>query len=175
MDIYELTNVRYLVVQNYFLRFLEVMKLDRLSSEAVILRVKNIFGCHGIPETVSTDGGAQFTAENSVKEMDLNLGLLAYRATPLESCFSPAELVLGWILHTTLPQASSSLQFRTCDLHIKERYKRNYDAGHEAYELDPLHPGAHIWITGLRRYCKVFQPADWFRSYVVATETRNVR
>ncbi|KAJ8886726.1 hypothetical protein PR048_012938 [Dryococelus australis] len=104
MDIFELTNVHYLVVQDYFSRFLVVMKLDRLSSEAEILRSK---------------------------KMDPNLGLLACRAIASESGFSPVEIMFGWKLRITLPQASSSQQphwdthsfrqFRTCDLCIKER------------------------------------------------------
>ncbi|KAJ8889957.1 hypothetical protein PR048_009462 [Dryococelus australis] len=192
------------------------MKLDHISSKAVILRVKNIFVHHGIPETVHTDGGTQFTAEESQqfekeygfthvtssskfpqsngeaespvkiaqrilsKEMDPNLG-----ATLLESSFSPAELLYGWKLRTTLPQASCSLQphwnplslqqFRTCNLHIKERYRRNYDARHGVHELDPLHPGAQVWIPDLSRYGRVLQPANQFRSYIVAVGTRDVR
>ncbi|KAJ8890212.1 hypothetical protein PR048_009720 [Dryococelus australis] len=146
MDIFELINVHYLVVQDSLSRFLQVMKLGHLMLEAVISRVKNIFARHRIPETVHTDGGTQYTAkevqlfakeygfmhvtispkfpqsisqaESAVKiakrippkEIDPNLGLLVYRATPLETGFSPAELLFGRKLCTTIPQKSSSLQ-----------------------------------------------------------------
>ncbi|KAJ8882613.1 hypothetical protein PR048_014424 [Dryococelus australis] len=43
------------------------------------------------------------------------------------------------------------------------------------YELDPLHPGAQVWIPDLRRYGKMLQPANQFRSYIEATGTRDVR
>ncbi|KAJ8889285.1 hypothetical protein PR048_008783 [Dryococelus australis] len=155
MDIFELTSMHYLVVQDYFSRFLEVMKLDRLSSEVVILRFTaeafqqftkeygftNVISSPKSPQSNGETESAVKIAKRILSKVTVpNLGLLAYRASPLGSDGS----------------------------------KRDYDARNGAYELDPLHQGAHVRITDLCRYGRVLQPANWFRLYMVATEARNV-
>ncbi|KAJ8878731.1 hypothetical protein PR048_019317, partial [Dryococelus australis] len=48
---------------NYFSQFFELVRLENLTSEGVVLRAKNIFARHSIPETVRSDKGTQFTAQ----------------------------------------------------------------------------------------------------------------
>ncbi|KAJ8885531.1 hypothetical protein PR048_011729 [Dryococelus australis] len=75
-----------------------------------------------------------------IKSQHPNLGLLAYRATPLESEFSPAELLFDRKLRTTLPVVQTILQpcwehgmlqsIRECDSYLKTRSKLLYDRRH---------------------------------------------
>ena len=118
----------YLLIVDYYSRYMEIARLNRQTAEEVINHTKSIFARHGIPEIVISDNGPQFgseayrqfaqdfqfehitsspyfpqsngEAERAVgtiknllkKKDDPYLALLAYRATPLETGFSPAEL-----------------------------------------------------------------------------------
>ncbi|KAJ8897889.1 hypothetical protein PR048_003246 [Dryococelus australis] len=107
----ELKQKQYLVIQDYYSRFLEVVTLDK-TSRAGIVRMKNIFARHGIPQGFAMEYGfshrtssQRFSQSNCetekmvdiakcilYKSEDPNLGLLSYRCTPLKSGLSPAEL-----------------------------------------------------------------------------------
>ncbi|UYV83347.1 K02A2.6-like [Cordylochernes scorpioides] len=50
MDLFHYEGSEYLVVVDYFSRFIEVVRLTKLSSEAVVDHCKAIFARHGIPE-----------------------------------------------------------------------------------------------------------------------------
>ncbi|XP_054287870.1 uncharacterized protein K02A2.6-like [Macrosteles quadrilineatus] len=54
----------YLVVQDYYSRFLELVYVDALTTGAVVARLKNIFARHGVPYVVRADGGPQFTSQD---------------------------------------------------------------------------------------------------------------
>ncbi|KAG1682227.1 hypothetical protein GQR58_011230 [Nymphon striatum] len=62
-DIYEFRKSQYLLVVDYYSRFIEVAKLEDLTSGTVIIHLKSIFARHGVPETVCSDNGTQYTAE----------------------------------------------------------------------------------------------------------------
>ncbi|KAJ8889296.1 hypothetical protein PR048_008794 [Dryococelus australis] len=62
MDLMELKKKHFLVVQDYYSRFLEVVGLDTISSHAVIARLKNISARRGKPQTVRMDEGTPFTS-----------------------------------------------------------------------------------------------------------------
>ena len=61
-DICDFKGQNYLVVIDYYSRYLEILLLSRLTSEVVIAKFKSIFAHHGIPETLVTDNGRQFTS-----------------------------------------------------------------------------------------------------------------
>ena len=61
-DICEVKGQQYLVLIDYFSRYIEIAHLPNVTSATVIARLKNIFAHHGIPETVVTDNGRQFTS-----------------------------------------------------------------------------------------------------------------
>ncbi|UYV80838.1 K02A2.6-like [Cordylochernes scorpioides] len=60
MDLFHYEGSEYLVVVDYFSRFIEVVRLTKLPSEAVVDLCKAIFARHGIPDIVISDNGPQF-------------------------------------------------------------------------------------------------------------------
>ncbi|KAJ8332676.1 hypothetical protein SKAU_G00424650 [Synaphobranchus kaupii] len=119
-----------------------------------------MFARHGIPETVVTDNGPQFsggdmkvfaadygfdhvtssprypqsngeakravqTVKNLLKRAaDPYRALLAYRATPLSNGYSPAQLLMGRRLRTTLPTFPAALEPDIPDLRKVQRRER---------------------------------------------------
>ena len=65
-DLFTLKGVNYLVVVDYFSRFPEVKTLTTTTSEKIILSLKEVFSHHGIPETLVTDNGPQFTSQEFI-------------------------------------------------------------------------------------------------------------
>lgn len=51
------------MIEDYYSRWIEVIKTDRKTSAALISRIKNVFASFGIPETVRSDDGTQFTSD----------------------------------------------------------------------------------------------------------------
>ena len=66
-DLFEWNGASYLLLVDYFSRYPEMARLNSTSSGAVILHMKSIFGRHGIPETVMSDNGPQFSSEEFAK------------------------------------------------------------------------------------------------------------
>lgn len=61
-DLFDWNNNQYLIVIDYFSRFIEVAKLRFTTAAAVIEQFKSIFARHGIPAELRTDNGPQFSA-----------------------------------------------------------------------------------------------------------------
>ena len=59
-DICEFKGDQYLIVSDYFSRYIEIAHLKNANSFCMIQSMKNIFARHGIPEKVVTDNGRQF-------------------------------------------------------------------------------------------------------------------
>ena len=53
----------YLVIIDYYSRWIEIKQLTRLTSDCVISRVKTLFTTHGIPDVVVSDNGRQFVSD----------------------------------------------------------------------------------------------------------------
>jgi len=62
LDLFELHGSKYLIVVDYFSRWIEVDKLYRIDSDTVIKSLKRIFATFGIPEIVKSDRGLQFNS-----------------------------------------------------------------------------------------------------------------
>ena len=56
MDMFEWRKVNYLLIVDYYSRYIEIAKVSRLTAEEVILHTKSIFARHGIPELVVSIG-----------------------------------------------------------------------------------------------------------------------
>ncbi|UYV68412.1 K02A2.6-like [Cordylochernes scorpioides] len=155
MDLFKFENKWYLVVIDYYSRFPEMIQLDRLTASVVVRTCKSIFARHGIPETVVSDNGTQFGAAQAgvkiaklilKKNQDPSLGLLEYRSTPLENGYSPAELLMGRKLRTTLPIAPENLNPKLVDSQTLKRkegrrrkdMKSRYDRRCGATDMEEL-------------------------------------
>ena len=190
-DLFEWNNDNYVLVTDYYSRYIEVAKLNRSTAGEVILRLKSIFARHGLPEVVVSDNGPQYSSElfeqfaedyqfehitsspyfpqangeaeravRTVKDMlrkfhDPHLALLTYRATPIQGGkYSPAELLMGRVLRTTVPTTRKLRaprtppldEVRSRDEMTKERQRRNFDNHHGARELPKVGPGDRVWI-----------------------------
>lgn len=66
IDICEFRNKHYLVQVDYYSRYIDVNYLPSLTSATVIGKLKNFFSHHGVPETVVSDNGTQFTSAGRV-------------------------------------------------------------------------------------------------------------
>jgi len=144
-DLFEWKKQKYLLVIDYYSRFIEIARMSTATSSDVINHLKSIFARHGIPESLTSDNGPQYSAElfstfakdygfthltssphypqgngaaeravRTVKTLlekndDPYTALLTYRSTHLENGYSPAELLMGRKLRTTIPVISKQL------------------------------------------------------------------
>lgn len=218
-DLFVLKDKTYLLVVDYFSRYIEIAQLSPTRSTNVITHLKSMFARHGIPETLISDNGPQFSghemkafasdycfehvtsspkhpqsngeAERAVQTIksllkkagDPYRALLAYRATPLSNGYSPAELLMGRRLRTTLPVLPERLQPALPDLRDlqrKEREKRradaqHYNSRHRARDLGKLSPGDDVWITDTAEPGTVTSAHGTPRSYLIAGSQGTLR
>jgi transposase InsO family protein len=72
-DLCELQGKSYLVVMDYFSRYLEIDYLDNITNNHVVGKLKNIFARWGIPEERVTDNGGQFSSK-SFRQFSVDCG-----------------------------------------------------------------------------------------------------
>lgn len=109
--------------------------------------------------------------------------LMSYRATPLESGYSPAQLLMGRQIRSTIPQLPMSLLprwtnirgFRKSEKWAKENQRRNYNLRHRARSVPPLQPGQNVWLPRKKKQGIVIQQATTPRSYIIHTDEGQVR
>ncbi|KAJ7996477.1 hypothetical protein DPEC_G00237470 [Dallia pectoralis] len=208
-DLFALKGKTYLLVVDFFSRYVEIALLSPTRSTDVVVHLKSIFSRHGICEFLKSDNGPQFSgshfkafaaeygfvhitsspkfpqsngeAERAVqtvknlltKASDPYLALLAYRATPLQNGYSPAELLMGGRLRTTVPALPTLLDPVLPDYNVLEAKEKRandaeiYNKRHGARNLEPLVPGEDVWITDARVLGTVLAAHNTPRSYIV--------
>ncbi|KAK3091772.1 hypothetical protein FSP39_022529 [Pinctada imbricata] len=128
-------------------------------------------------------------AKRILRQDDIFKALLAYRSTPIESTgVSPAQLLMGRQIRTTLPTLSSSLQpkwpeyeeVHNRDNATKIRTQEYYNRRYSASPLSKLHPGDAVRIkTDKEKRWNSFGTITGTdhanRSYTVSTPTGNFR
>lgn len=117
---------------------------------------------------------------------DPHLALLFYRATPLPWCkLSPAELLMGRIIRSNIPQISETFapqwsylaDFRKSNKQYKLRQKADYDSRHRTRPLPEIPDNTEVWVTtnGHHSPGRIVSPADAPRSYIVETPSGQLR
>jgi hypothetical protein len=113
------------------------------------------------------------------KSDDPYLTMLTYRATPLQSGYSPAELLMGRRLRTRVPVAPNLLlpswpelpQMKAAMEKQKQSQKKNYDRRHKAKQLPALSPGDPVWVTTPKHVEAKVTKCLESRSYELTTST----
>lgn len=63
-DLCEIHGQRYLIVVDYFSRWIEILNMSSTVAEQVISKLKSLFARFGVPDLLITDNGPQFTAHD---------------------------------------------------------------------------------------------------------------
>ena len=66
-DLFKWEGEDYLLVVDSYSHFIEIARLSSTTSQTVVTHTKSIMACHGIPKTVKSDNGPQYTAEEYKK------------------------------------------------------------------------------------------------------------
>lgn len=117
------------------------------------------------------------------KNEDPYIGLLVHRSTPLECGLSPAELLFGRKIRSTLPVLPKLLtpkwpnlqNYRNQQNQIKQRNKFYFDRRHNARELDILKSGARVFVKDLKKYGTVVGHGETRRDYVIDVDSKKFR
>ena len=62
-DLFDWKQRTYLIIVDYYSRYIEIALLQRTTAEEVVTHTKSIFARHGIPEEVISDNGPQFSSQ----------------------------------------------------------------------------------------------------------------
>lgn len=81
-DLFQLGKDHYVLVVDYFSRYPEVLKLSSTTSSAVISALKATFSRYGIPETVRSDNGPQFSS-GEFEQFSKSYGFCHATSSPL--------------------------------------------------------------------------------------------
>ena len=117
------------------------------------------------------------------KSPDPQKALLAYRATPLAHGLSPAQLLMGRRIRSTVPTTPQALKpawpnlraFKEKDKEIKEKQRQSLNLRHKTKVLPVLVPGQRVWIRTAQTTATVQGPASTPRSYNVNTDQGSLR
>ena len=100
------------------------------------------------------------TIKNALKkEKDPAKALISYRATPLENGYSPAEMLFGSKIRTTVPVFPDQLkpswpslqELREHEQESKIAQKKRYNVGRRCTELPAPKPGGHMWVVDQKK------------------------
>ena len=117
------------------------------------------------------------------KEKDQAKALLAYRSTPLACGYSPAQLLMGRNIRSTVPTFPAHLKpqlpnvkkLRQQEHESRLQQQVNVNKRHRAAPLGTLSPGTKVHITSHDQPGTVIEKAEAPRSYIIETPTKDIR
>ena len=80
-DLFQWKGHTYLLIVDYFSRYIEISKLSGETSAEVIQHMKSVFARHGIPQEVMSDNGSQFVSA-MFKEFAREYGFVHHTSSP---------------------------------------------------------------------------------------------
>ena len=99
IDIFEYKSSKYLIVADYYSRYIIVRKLANMRAETICEHLQSILLEFGIPETIIADQGTQFMSESFKKKCrDSNIEI-RYSAPYHHQANSVAERAVGTVKH----------------------------------------------------------------------------
>ena len=176
-DVCEFESRQYLVLVDYYSRYIVARKLDNCEMSTIVKELEEVFCMLGIPHSIVSDNASYYKgemfqkflsrwdishvtsaplksqsngeAERAVqtvkrlmeKNMNLQAALCCYRDTPLESGYSPAQLLFGRSLNSMGIgnwRSVDEKRFKDRDEQMKIRQKRNYDQRYSVRARSPL-------------------------------------
>jgi len=63
IDLFHSQGKNYVMLVDYFSKFIEFVMIPKLTSLNTINAIKSNFSRHGLPEIIKSDGGTQYTSE----------------------------------------------------------------------------------------------------------------
>jgi hypothetical protein len=136
--------------------------------------------CHvtstpNVPQSNREAKGVVQKVKNLLKKAaDPYLALLAYRSTPLQNGFSPAQLLMRQQLHATVPTPPLLLHPslpNTAAVKSKERERsvdqHRFNKRHRSSDFSRLPAGKQVWVTDLKVTGIVLREHTAPKSYIV--------
>lgn len=80
-DIYQYKGKNFLIVIDYFSKFIETGPISKLDSLHTVIQLKSIFSRHGIPKTLRSDNGTNFSS-SEFKEFTKSWGIEHITSSP---------------------------------------------------------------------------------------------
>ena len=80
-DLFEWKKSNYLLLVDYYSRWIEIARIERTTADCVISHTSSIFARHGIPEVIISDNGPQFASE-SYSRFAKDYGFLHFTSSP---------------------------------------------------------------------------------------------
>lgn len=167
-------------------RYLEVWQWAKIRLNG-IWRVSKEYSFTDVtssPKMPQANGEADWavqTIKNALKkEKDPAKALMSYRATPQENGYSPAEMLFGRKIRTTVPVFPDQLkpswpglkQLHEHEQESKIVQTKRYNVSHWCTKLPALKPGGHVWVVNQKKSA-VTERAATPMSYVVVTQDGN--
>ncbi|XP_065190863.1 uncharacterized protein LOC135821795 [Sycon ciliatum] len=182
-DLFHFGSGDFLLLVDYYSRYIEVVQLTSTSSKAVITHLQSIFARHGIPETLMSDNCPQFASEE-FRRFAEEFSFLHVTSSPLyPQANGLAERSVKTVKHLFTaspdcsqlqPQLISTSDFAAADAALKARETSNYNDRHRTRSLPPLQAEQPVYLTDRHETGTVLrQPA--IRSYVVSTPSGEYR
>ncbi|KAL0202462.1 hypothetical protein M9458_000480, partial [Cirrhinus mrigala] len=191
-DIFQWEGGHYLVVVDYFTRYIEVANLPKLVTATTVERLKVIFARFRIPETLLTDNGPQ-CAYCEFVEFARDYDFKHVTSSPqypqsngeaervvrtvkqmLKKNQDPQRALLAY-RSTPLSQGFSPVEIVQKERQDDEKQQVTFRSRHRAKDLPVIVPGKKVWIRTSKITGTVQGESSTPRSYQVETELGTLR